>query len=433
MYISRVSWLVAALLVASTVNEAAGQVRPRQRGDRRHAGQRLQPGAGDVSDRPLRRVHVVRVEPGAGRHQRRRATCSCATGTPTPTASSTRRAPSRRSASASSGPVQANGPSDDPVDHAGRTLRRLRVVRPPTSTAPGSRRCRAPMILRWDRLTGDIVLVSQNDGRRAAARGRARSTPTSRRRQPGRVTSWRQPADANRARLPAASSIRRDIAAGTLDRGSAVGTAGPIDRADACRRSRRRPRPSPTASSCRRVPAGGSHRRPGRRAARTASRRVPPARSGRCRATARFSSGHRAHGRQRRPRRSASTWRSGERRRGRDQPVQRGRRFRRCRRRAAILQGSTAFFVDFVYGRGRPASARTGSSRSTRRTSGWSTTEPTLSPQRRSTWSVRDACRHLLRQRRRRPQRPLGRAVRPEPVRRQPATTDRTAIRTTTA
>ena len=45
--------------------------RPRQRRHRRHARQQQQLHAGDVGDRTVRRLHVVRLEPRPGRHQRR--------------------------------------------------------------------------------------------------------------------------------------------------------------------------------------------------------------------------------------------------------------------------------------------------------------------------------------------------------------------------
>ena len=46
--------------------------RARQRRHRRHRGQRQQPHCRHVGDRPVRRVHVVRLQPRARRHQRRR-------------------------------------------------------------------------------------------------------------------------------------------------------------------------------------------------------------------------------------------------------------------------------------------------------------------------------------------------------------------------
>ena len=171
-------------------------------------------------------------------------TCSCGIATRTPTGSSTRPAPSRRSASASAaaskGTAPARTPAITPDGHyvvfASYASNLFAAGQPPLTVS---------VVLRWDRLTGDIVLVSQTTAGEpllAVPFGRCRRL---RRRQPDRVQVWRQPADRVAAGF-AGLIYRRDIAAGTLTRGQPPRVPRVPRRALGRRRSRVTVPPSPT-------------------------------------------------------------------------------------------------------------------------------------------------------------------------------------------
>ena len=214
MYIRRVSLLVTALLVASTVDEAAGQVvRVSVATDGTEANSNsVLPAM--LGDGPLRGVHVVRVQPGARRHQRRRGRVPARPrhrqrrhlrrarrGVHRPRQPAPRRAGQR--------PQQRAG------DHAGRTLRRLHVVRLEPASRRGCRRSRCPWCCAGTDTTGDIVLVSQTTGNQPLLAVRSTRSGRLRRRQSGGVRvrgSLQSELDAGFRGIV----YRRDIAAGTL-------------------------------------------------------------------------------------------------------------------------------------------------------------------------------------------------------------------------
>ena len=409
----RLQWLVAALLVASTVNEAAGQaVRISVATDGTLANDSsLVPSLSRNGRFVAFLSFASNLVPGdtngvADIFLRDRDTDADGVFDEAGAVSTIR--------VSQLGPVEANGPSFHPVvtpdgryvffESAATNF--YSVGQPPLPFTE---------VLRWDRLSGAIVLVSRND---AGEPLNARSfwpAPT----DDGNVVYFLTVANNGPAVAAGGVLIRRDIAAG-LSTAVAVGTDGTIDRPSVSGDGRvlaYTVLPAiPTAGSVV-VQAEGE------------PDRYFPARSGRCRMTARFSPASCT-----RVTAAAPAFRihlrSGERRLVGETGLFSVSGASGASPSGRYVQGSTAFFADFVHGAwtanflSHEVVAFDGLDR-------WLVYTRPIDVAAGVPGSVRGAGRRLLRQRRRRPQRPLGTAVRRESVlrdrRRRP-----TATRTTT-